>query len=220
MSAGKIGGAQMETWWESLTSVNKAFALGALFFTIVFVWQIIGMLLGMHGDSHGVADSEIAHETVGHAHGDLQTEDPHAHAQVTFTLVSLRSILAFGMLFSWAGTLYLMNGASLTMTVIYSSVWGMAAMFVVSYAVYKLVQLQETGNIALWTAIGEEGTVYMDIPAGGTGKIRVITSRVVSYVNARSRGAAKLPAGTKVRVVGILDNNTLEVEAVEYIEGR
>ena len=84
-----------------------------------------------------------------------------------FTLISVRSVLAFGTLFSWAGTLYLMSGAGIVLAMIYSFVWGVAAMFIVSYLVFKLVQLQETGTATVWSAIGEEGVVYLNLPAGG-----------------------------------------------------
>jgi membrane protein implicated in regulation of membrane protease activity len=201
----------METWWQSLTAVNKAFAVAALFFSLMFLWQIVGMLLGMHGEStDGVMDQ---------AHTGHHPADSHASG-ITFTLVSLRSMLAFATLFSWAGTLYLMSGVSLIAALIYSVIWGAVAMVIVAYVVYKLVQLQETGNITVWSAIGEEAVVYMNIPEGGVGKIRVMVSGVMSYVNARSKGGNAIPAGTKVRVSAVLDNNMLEVEPTEEIKGE
>jgi hypothetical protein len=106
-----------------------------------------------------------------------------------------------------------MSGAGIVLAIIYSFAWGVAAMFIVSYLVFKLVQLQETGTATVWSAIGEEG-VYLNLPAGGLGKVRVMVSGVISYVNARSRGGESLTAGTKVRVVGVIDDNTLEVEPI------
>ena len=188
----------MEAWWEGLTLLNKGFAVAAVFFSVLFVWQFLGALLGLHGDSHGDADHAVQHDSDG----------------VAFTLISVRSVLAFGTLFSWAGTLYLMSGAGIVLAIIYSFAWGVAAMFIVSYLVFKLVQLQETGTATVWSAIGEEGVVYLNLPAGGLGKVRVMVSGVISYVNARSRGGESLTAGTKVRVVGVIDDNTLEVEPI------
>jgi membrane protein implicated in regulation of membrane protease activity len=205
----------METWWQSLTVVNKAFALAALFFSLMFLWQLIAMLLGVHGDSHMAADhGDMGHGEVGH-----DTSDSHADSGITFTLISLRSVLAFATLFSWAGALYLMSGISLLAAMVYSFFWGLVAMALVAYVVYKLVQLQETGTASVWSAIGEEGVVYMNIPDGGAGKIRVMVSGAISYVNARSREGDAIPAGTNVKVVGVLDNNTLEVEAIEDTKG-
>ena len=93
-------------------------------------------------------------------------------------------------------------------------------MFVVSYLMFKLVQMQETGNITVWNAVGEPGTVYMNIPGDGVGKVRVSLSGTISFVNARSQGGLPLSAGTKVMVVGIVNDNTLEVAAAENLKGE
>ena len=204
------GQTTMEAWWQGLTLLNKGFAVAALFFSVLFVWQFLGALLGLHGDSHGDAGHAIGI----HHHDFDHHADQHDRDGVGFTLISVRSVLAFGTLFSWAGTLYLMSGAGVVLAMIYSFAWGVAAMFIVSYLVFKLVQLQETGTATVWSAIGEDGVVYLNLPAGGLGKVRVMVSGVISYVNARSRGGESLSAGTKVRVVGVIDDNTIEVEPI------
>jgi membrane protein implicated in regulation of membrane protease activity len=73
-------------------------------------------------------------------------------------------------------------------------------------------RMQETGTRQLATAVGERGTVYMDIPAGGTGKVRTVVSGTVSFVDARSADREALKAGTPVRVRRLLDPSTIEVE--------
>jgi membrane protein implicated in regulation of membrane protease activity len=197
----------MEAWWAGLTLLNKGFAVAAFFFSVLFIWQLLGTLLGLHGGS----DGDVGHAIGVHDGGGDHDAD---HDGVGFTLISVRSVLAFGTLFSWAGTLYLMSGVGVILAMIYSFVWGVAAMFIVSFLVFKLVQLQETGTASIWTAIGEEGVVYLNLPPDGVGKVRVMVSGAISYVNARCRGGESLTAGTKVRVVGIVDNNTVEVEPI------
>jgi membrane protein implicated in regulation of membrane protease activity len=117
-------------------------------------------------------------------------------------------------MFSWAGTIYLYNGNSLISSVIYSLIWGFVGMFLVSYVIYKLLKFQETGNSTVWTAIGEDATVYMDIPENGTGKVRVLVSGAISFIDAKGSQGRAIPSGTHVRVVHVLDEKTLEVEAV------
>jgi membrane protein implicated in regulation of membrane protease activity len=199
----------MEAWWAGLTILNKGFAVAAFFFSVLFIWQLLGTVLGLHGDS----DSDVGHDVAVHDPGVDHGTD-HDGDGAGFTLISVRSVLAFGTLFSWAGTLYLMSGVGVIRAMIYSLVWGVAAMFLVSYLVFKLVQLQETGTASIWTAIGEEGVVYLNLPPDGVGKVRVMVSGAISYVNARCRAGESLTAGTKVRVVGIIDNNTVEVEPI------
>ncbi len=88
-------------------------------------------------------------------------------------------------------------------------------MFAVSFLVYKLVQLQEIGNVSLWSSTGEEGSVYMNIPVGGVGKVRVLVGGVIGYVNARTPEEVLLTEGTKVRVSRVIDENTIEVVPLE-----
>ncbi|MDQ7784529.1 MAG: hypothetical protein RDU20_16710 [Desulfomonilaceae bacterium] len=217
----------MDVWWEGLTLLTKAFAVAALFCSVLFLWQIVSILIGFDSEGH----THAAHGGVDHAVGGA-TDGSHAnhghaaadHArhdlggQAAFTLVSVRSVIAFATLFTWAGTLYLMSGTSVLLSLVYSLVWGGAAMFAVSYLVYKLVQLQETGNVSLWSSIGEEGSVYMNIPAGGTGKVRVLVGGVMGYVNARTPGDVALTEGTKVRVTRVIDDNTVEVVSLENVK--
>ncbi len=126
----------------------------------------------------------------------------------------MRSLISFAVMFSWAGTIYLYNGNSLIISVIYSLIWGLVGMFLVSYVIYKLLRFQETGNATVWTAIGEDATVYMDIPENGTGKVRVLVSGAISFIDAKGSYGRAIPSGTHVRVVHVLDEKTLEVEAV------
>ena len=77
---------------------------------------------------------------------------------------------------------------------------------------YALRHLQETGTRRLVTCVGTPGTVYMDIPKGGTGKVRTVVSGSVAFVPARTAGGKALKAGTPVRVRRMLDASTVEVE--------
>ncbi len=202
----------MEAWWQGLSLLNKAFFLMAMGFTTLFLWQVISKFLGMGGDSHS-ADHMGTHSGSDFHHGDGQADHSHhsAGGEVAFTLVSLRSIIAFGTLFSWAGTLYLATGTSATTALFFSALWGLAAMVGVSYLVYCLLGMQETGNANLWSAVGEKGIVYMNVPEDGVGKIRVVVNGVICYVNARTATSEALPAGTPVVVIGVTSDNALQI---------
>lgn len=211
----------MESWWQGISALNKVFAMSALAFTALFLWQIFLMILGMDTGGHDhLGGGGVDHGSLDHTGGGSgEHADGAGEEAVTFTLVSVRSLIAFGMLFSWAGTLYLAGGTSPILAILYSAAWGLAAMFLVSFVLFWLLRQQERGNASVWTAIGEEGTVYMNIPHEGTGKIRVMVSGAISFVNARSRDGSPLLAGTKVRVVGVVDDATLEVEGISNPEG-
>lgn len=211
----------MGSWWFEISLLNKIFAAGSVFFGVLFVWQIVGLLVGLQtgSETDSMTDSADASPDATSFDESGTEADIHAYGEnaggISFSLVSLRSLIAFGTLFTWAGTLYLASGASPVWAILYAFVWGVVAMFGVSYLVYKLVNLQEIGNVNLWDALGEEGLVYIRIPPGGVGKVRVMVGETISYVNAVSRSRTSLEAGAPVRVVGVSDAKTLEVNPLE-----
>ena len=200
----------MEAWWEGLTALNKVFAIAALAFSVAFLVQMIMMLIGLDVHGHDFGGADIHAADIHDIHHVPGVEDG-AHG-VTLTFLSVRSVMAFGTLFSWAGTLYLATGTSPILAIFYSVLWGLAGLFGVSFLLFWLLRMQEVGNVPLWRAVGEEGTVYMDIPEGGIGKVRILCSGTICFVNARSRSGEPLSAGTAIKAVGTLDERTLEVD--------
>jgi len=203
----------------------------AAFFSVLFLWQLIATLLGgiggtehieaggtdVHADmgaaDHDVGGHDVAgHDVAGHAGHEAGTA---VESVATFKLLSVRSITAFGLLFGWAGVLYLRTGTGQNTTLLYSVLWGVVGMLIVSAIFYFLMRMTETGTRRLATALGQPGTVYMDIPAGGAGQIRVMISGAVSFVSARVAGGEALKAGAPVVVKRIIGPNTVEVEKAQ-----
>jgi membrane protein implicated in regulation of membrane protease activity len=219
----------MESWWDGLTSLNRGFFVSAAFFSVLSLWQTVGALLGMAGHSHGGGGHEAAHSG-GHAgHGHAATlhhgVEGHHHASLAedraaFSFVSIRSLIAFGTLFSWAGALYILDGTSPSAAILYAVIWGVVAMFAASYLMFRLLRLQETGNPMLESALGQEATVYIEIPPGGHGQVRVLVGGRVQYLKACSSGGDPLMRGTKVRVMEIKDGNLLDVQVFEGVKGE
>ena len=197
----------METlsqWWSGLQSLNQWFYAFAAFFSVFFVWQLISALIGLGGgtdlDTH--AEPTWDHATPHDAHDTL----------MAFKLLSIRSILAFFTLFTWAGALYMNMHCPVTRSIFYALLWGVAAMLLVSMLMNAMSRLTETGTIRMDTCVGADGTVYLDIPAGGVGEVRVLVSGTVRLVKARGAGGAGIKAGGPVRVIRMLGPDTIEVE--------
>jgi hypothetical protein len=197
----------METWWEGISPLNKVFVCSAVVFTLLFIWQLIMTIWGV--DSHGgghPGDTDI--------HSGLEAPihyEVHDLGGDAFTLISSRSILAFGTLFSWSGALYLAEGTPILPTLFYSLIWGTLAMLGVSLILHFMLRMQEQGNASAWWALGEQGTVYINIPADGTGKVRLMVRGMMSIVNARSQNGTPIIEGTRVKVVNIVNQNTVEI---------
>ena len=161
----------MGEWWNSLNLLNQAFYGVAIFFSVVFLWQFVATLIGMiggesdvdvHGDAHVDGHIEVdGHMDVG-GDSDVHVEAPETMA--AFRMLSVRSIIAFGMLFGWAGALYLDADKDLGTTLILSFIWATAGMLVVASIFYLMRRMTESGTPAIKTCVGRPGTVYMNIP--------------------------------------------------------
>lgn len=204
----------MTEWWKSLDPVNQWFYVAAMFFGVFFLWQLVAALIGLGGGEDADADG-----------GDFDAADHpefehgsavDAHETVAaFKMLSIRSILAFCTLFTWAVAMYLDIGTKLTRALAYGLGWGLIGMIAVSLIFFMMRRLTESGNPRLASSVGTRGRVYMDIPPAGEGEVRVTVSGVLSHVRARVKGGAPLQAGSRIRVVRLLDSSTIEVAPVE-----
>ncbi|MEI6134842.1 MAG: hypothetical protein WCP72_07695 [Desulfomonile sp.] len=107
----------METWWEGISTVNRVFLCSAVVFTLLFVSQLIMTIWGV--DSHGgghPGDAGIHSGPEAPIHYEV-----HNLGGDAFTLISTRSILAFGTLFTWSGALYLSEGMPILLALFIAS---------------------------------------------------------------------------------------------------
>jgi hypothetical protein len=221
----------MSEWWSSLTYVNQIFFGAAAFFSVFFVWQLIAAFIGLggdHGDVSGMGGDvhDVSHDFGGahdasHMSHDV-TYDKFEHGaqtdadatQISFQILSVRSIITFFTLFTWGTALYLSDQMPIYAAMGYSILWGLAGMFSVALIFFLVKKMTEVGTMNLSTAIGETGTVYLNIPQGGLGEVRVSVSGNITYVKARGAGGKELKAGTPVRVTRRIDATTVEVEPI------
>ncbi len=190
----------MGEWWSGLTGVEQLFWGISIVFSVLFVIQFILSLIGF--DFEGDVDFEVGDAEPGMLDSD-------------FTVLSVRSFIAFFTFFGWAGVLVLKGGGSTIMAFIAGGLSGLAAMFVVGYIMYLFSTLQETGNADLSEAIFNTGEVYLSIPAAktGAGKIHIKINGSLKELDAVTEGGA-IATGAKVRVIEILDDNILQVETI------
>jgi hypothetical protein len=206
----------MSEWWSDLTSINRTFFSVAAFFSVFFLWQLLAALFGLGDEDSGSDASDV--DTDLDVDADMDDFDSGADADssatvVAFKLLSIRAIITFCTLFSWGCALYLQNGVPIGRAMGISSLWGLAGMGSVALLLALLPKLAHTGTKRIATALGAQGTVYLDIPQGGLGEVRVSVSEVISFVKARTKDGNPLKAGVTVVVSRIIDETTVEVEA-------
>lgn len=220
--------AAEQGWWSGLTPANKVFFCIAFFFSALFLWQFVMTLIGLAGGGADVevdADADVGGDVDVDAETDFDADGGHmdhdvGHADeigahetaLSFKILSVRSVVAGGTLFGWAGALYLYDGAALSTALLYALAWALGGALIVAILMYLMRRMQETGTPRLASCVGQPATVYMDIPEAGAGKVRTVVSGAVSYVAARGAGGKALKSGTPVRVARLLNPSTVEVE--------
>lgn len=195
-------------WWGSLGSLNHWFYGAAFFFSFFFVWQFVMSLVGLAG-------GEVSVDTQVDPSWEHTSPNDASDTMAAFKLLSIHSILAFLTLFSWGGALYMSHGVPVSRSLIYAFGWGIAALLVVSWLLYGLRRLTSSGNLNLASCVGTEGSIHLDIPAGGTGEIRILCGNATTHFKARAAGDVAIKAGTPVKVVRVVGLNTVEVETVK-----
>lgn len=154
--------------------------------TVVFVFKLIMLFVGLDGDSDLDFDLEDGGDSTG-----------------AFNLLSLQSVACLAMGTGWMGLVALLN---LGFGSLHSWSLGLAFGFVLVVASAKLMQLamslESSGTLNLQRAVGQNGTVYLRIPEDGVGQVQVIVQGRLVTTDARSSGPS-IATGTKIRVEGI-----------------
>jgi len=197
----------MEAWWTSLSTLTQTLYVVAIFFSAFFAWQLVAALVGLGGGEELGGGGAEADEV-----GPEVDDGAQQGSVAAFKLLSIRSLIAFGMLFGWAGALYLQKGYAVSTAMVYAVIWGGAGMFVVSYFFHTIRRMEESGTPSLDSCLGAEAEVYISIPEGGAGQVRVMESGAVSYISAKAKNGAAIESKTQVLVLRTLDATTVEVE--------
>lgn len=183
-------------WWGELNSLHKLFwgisIVSSVFFIILFV---IG-LLGFDTDS------------------DFDVSDVGGG----FPVFSAKAIVAFFTFFGWTGVLLLEQDKDLFPLIGFSFLSGLLAMLLVAYLLKAFNQMTEIGNADPMELTFQRGNVYLTVPSerNGKGKIHIILRGTLREINAVTDGPS-LPFGCEVRVIEVLENDLLLVEAAEPI---
>ena len=192
-------------WWYELSNTQQVFWGIALIFSVLFVIQFVLSLIGLDFDHD--ADFDVSTET------DV---DSGYSLDADFTLLSVRSIIAFFTFFGWTGVIALNNGASTVMALGMASAAGFAAMLVVGYMIYLFSKLSQEGNLDMNEALFNTGEVYLAIPSKkeGYGKVHIKIKGSLREMDAVTEGEP-LPTGASVRIIEVLNDNLLLVEPAE-----
>jgi hypothetical protein len=209
----------MGAWWGTLGLAAQFFYLIAGLSSAILLIQLVLSLLGAGGD-HLAADGGgldlSGHLDVG-GH-DLSVHDVGAHDigahDVPASVFSVRTVLAFFVGFGWTGVIMLRSEAALLPTIAVATVVGTLFLLVVFWLMTMIYRLSESGTVDYRNAQGQAGTVYLPIPAQGRGQgqVQLVVQGRMRELPAVTEEAEPLPTGVRVRVVKVLDENTVVVK--------
>lgn len=202
----------MGGWWLSLVVAEKFYYTVAILSTLVFVVQLVLNLIGIGvGDAdvdasaaHDAMDASSVHD-VGHGHG------------TGLGVISVKTVMAFLVGFGWTGAICLGGGVRLGFAIPLSIIVGAVLMLLVFWMLKVFYDLAEAGNVDTKNAVGKTATVYVSIPPAGQGRgqVQVTVQGRLREMNAVAQDEEALKPGTHVRVVKLLDAETVLVKKME-----
>ena len=181
-------------WWSELTNAQQLFyGIGI----VAGVATVIQAVLGMFGMGHHDTP-DLGHVDAGHDGG----------------IFSVKPLTGFFLGFGWSGGIALEMGASLAVALAVGGGTGTAIMLMIVWMIRAIYALRSDGTRRIADAVGEVATVYVTLPparAAG-GQISVTVSGRKETLAALNTAEQPVASGEKVRVVGVVDSQTVLVE--------
>lgn len=156
------------------------------------------------GDGH-----DVHHDTTNDHHG----------SNWFVGILTFRTVVAAVAFFGLAGLTGSAKGLAPELTFLVAAAAGVGAMFLVAFLMRSLHRLNADGSVRMDKAVGQGGTVYLKIPGrkAGAGKVHLnIQNRTVECQAVTAHD--ELATGSKIVVVAILANDTVEVAPATAME--
>ena len=189
------------TSWAALSLGMKVLWAVTLSASLIFVIQSVMTFIGLGSDM----DSDLPDEV----------SDGSFDADPSMNLLTFRNLVNFLIGFGWSAILLKDKISSIALLAFVALLIGVALVVLVMYLFKWLYSMQASGNIDVRKdAVGCLGSVYLTIPGerSGEGKVQITINNSVREYGAVTDGEA-LPTGAQIRVVEVISENTLLVEA-------
>ncbi len=213
----------MTEWWNGLDMLMRVLYCIAIPSSLLLLIQIIISLAGF-GDSG--AGFEVSDTSGLDLDADAGAVDFDAAELVqshdgsnpmdysTLRLFTIQGFVAFFTVFSWTSIVSIKSGTYEPLGLFIGAVLGLAVMVLIAKIIQISRRLTENGAVDIRNSIGEIGTVYVPIPAGGAGQGKVVlkVQNRFGEFNAVTLGDSELASNTQIRVTD-LRGDVLVVEA-------
>ena len=209
----------MWTYYCGLSGLDRVFMICAVLGGLLFLIRNVMMFVGHDNSGHDGAGIHVDDFSGGHAGGLTggDSGDGSAHgdssSDTSFHLLSLQSITVFFLMFGLVG-LCIHIGLDFQkmpigdgLAIIGAGIGGFIAIWIVGAVMSYMAMLQSSGTISLHNAVGQNATVYLHIPAGGTGKVNVTVQGRLQVLDAIAEDKQlEIATGTDVEVTDVRNN--------------
>lgn len=180
---------------SELSVIEIVFWISAILGGTVFILRTVMLFTGFSTDMGADLDS-----------GDGFGTD------ASFNLLSVQGLTAFFMMFGLVGLSLLAAESSIFLSILGGLAAGGFTVWVLSLIFSKMKLLDSDGTVDIKNAIGVRGSVYLNIPAQGTGQVQLSVQGALKIFDAMSKDDQKIMTGEKIVVVDVADHKTLIVE--------
>ncbi len=183
-------------WWGSLEGAYRVFYALGIVSAIALLIQVVLTVLGID-DLIDALDGDGA------------------------SLLSMRTVSGFLAGFGWTGVVMMRAGHSTLAASVGGTVVGLLFAGILVLIMRGLMSMRHSGTVDYRNAVGVAGKVYAPI-AGGLGKpgqVEVLVQGRLRTIAALTKHDRDLPTLTRVRVVDLLDRNTLLVAPLDAADG-
>jgi len=196
--------------WIEIIYWGSTIIGGTLFILRTILFLIGGGMEHDDFDAHLDVDISPDHDL----HLDLDHTDAITDTDFSFKLLSMQGVTAFFMMFGLVGLALLAADLAIILTIFGGVLAGMFSVWVISILFAQMKRLQSDGTLIIQNAIGRSGSVYLTIPAKGSGQVQIPVQGALKIFDAISEDKKGIETGNKVRVTGVIEDNTLVVEKI------
>jgi membrane protein implicated in regulation of membrane protease activity len=198
---------------ENFTTIELIYWASAIGGGTFFIARTVLMFIG--GDLDNETDVGGEHAGI-HVHTDGEVESEfdvdHVSTDFDFKLLSMQGITAFFMMFGLVGLALFHSNIHAMLTAIGGTAAGLFTVYIISLVFMGMSRLQSDGTLVIDNAIGQSGKIYLSIPSKGSGQVQVVVQGALKIFDAVSEDGKKIITGESVKIIKVIDGNTLLVE--------
>ncbi|MDD2600891.1 MAG: hypothetical protein PHO37_16990 [Kiritimatiellae bacterium] len=195
----------MTTWFSDFNGLELFYLICAVTGALFVAFKMV--LLIISGDIDTDIDVDLD------AGGDLAGE--HSDSDAGFHWLSMLGLSSFFMMFGLVGlTCYRQYHLGTLISMFGSTAGGVMSVWIIGKIFQGASKLQSSGTLRTADAVGCSGTVYLNIPENGTGRVTLNFNNHLRELDAVAHDGSALPTGTLVRVVEV-KARVLSVEAIK-----